>query len=142
MQRRSESITERVPWVERDRRRPEGRLALRLPQAARGLTMRMLIAGTTLALMAALGASAAELPVATPASLGFDSGRTYRFPKNPYGVTSFMAEFPTGAEAALTLAVGGEAIPRPIGLDGVYRWSTGAHGIRIGDMAQWRGTTR
>jgi hypothetical protein len=39
----------------------------------------------------------------------------------------------------MTLAAGDEAIPRPVGLDGVYRWSAGAYGMRNGDAAQWRG---
>lgn len=26
-----------------------------------------------------------------------------------------------------------------MGLDGVYRWSKGAYGVRLGDMAHWRG---
>lgn len=94
--------------------------------------------------LAAAIAGAAEPPGALavpdlPPMAAAISGRTYRFPANPYGVESFEAQFPGGAEAVMTLAAGGEAIPRPVGLDGVFRWSAGDHGIRIGDAAQWQG---
>ena len=94
--------------------------------------------------LAAAIAAAAQPPVAgavpdLPTMAATISGRTYRFPPNPYGVVSFRAEFPGGDEAVMTLATIGEATPRPVGLDGIYRWSAGAYGIRTGDLAQWRG---
>jgi hypothetical protein len=41
------------------------------------------------------------------------------------------------SEATLTLTDAGGTATRPVGLDGVYRWSPGPNGVRYGVSARW-----
>jgi hypothetical protein len=71
---------------------------------------------------------------ATAAEIG---GRTFALSPNAYGLQAIEVAFPSVAEAMLTLSDQGSAIPRPVGLDGVYRWSQGPNGVLYGISARW-----
>ena len=72
-----------------------------------------------------------------PALAGELASRVYSFPENAYGIRWMALSFPGGAEGQMTIAVGDDETPRPLGLDGQYRWSEGPNGIRVGDTAFW-----
>jgi CubicO group peptidase (beta-lactamase class C family) len=92
-------------------------------------------------LSAAVKAAAAAPPPGPapvlPALAGELAGRVYSFPDNAYGIRWMALAFPGGAEGQITIAVGDDETPRPVGLDGRYRWSEGPNGIRFGDKASW-----
>lgn len=92
-------------------------------------------------LSAAVNAAVAAPPLvptpALPALAGELAGRIYSFPDNAYGIRWLALAFPGGAEGQMTIAVGDDETPRPLGLDGRYRWSEGPNGIRFGDKASW-----
>lgn len=92
-------------------------------------------------LAAAVVAAAAPpepLPAAVlPATAAAINGRTYRFDANPYGIEWLKLDFTGQGEATMTLKIATDATPRPIGLDGLYRFSAGSNGIRLGDMGTW-----
>jgi CubicO group peptidase (beta-lactamase class C family) len=94
------------------------------------------------AAVAAVAAPPAPQPVQPlpPIAAQID-GKVFRLAENPYNLESLKLEFPGQTEALITLAAGGGAIPRPAGLDGVYRWSPGPNGIRYGQTAHWRDDT-
>lgn len=74
---------------------------------------------------------------ALPATAASVSGRTYRFDANPYGIEWVKLDFTGRDEATMTLKTATDATPRPIGLDGLYRFSSGSNGIRLGDKGVW-----
>jgi CubicO group peptidase (beta-lactamase class C family) len=87
-------------------------------------------------------AVASSAPVAKPvpplpAIASIVSGKTYTFPTNPYGLEALQVAFRDGAEAILTLTDRDGTIGRPVGLDGVYRWSSGPNGVRLGISGRW-----
>lgn len=88
--------------------------------------------------IARVKAPPAALPVpALPAIAAAISGRTYAFSTNAVGVVSLRLDFPGEQEATLTLSDSTGIAKRPVGLDGVYRWSQGPNGVRYGLSAGW-----
>jgi len=86
----------------------------------------------------AAAAPAAKSPADLPPLAAQVSGKTYRFAANAYGIESIMLDFPGGAEATMTLSLSGVAVPRPVGLDDVYRFSPGEYDIALGVRGAWR----
>lgn len=86
----------------------------------------------------AAAAGPAPQPVSDPPPLAQQiTGRTFRVEPNAYGLASIRLDFPGGSEAKMTLHDPTGAVPRPVGLDGVYRWSEGMSGVRYGARGAW-----
>ena len=66
------------------------------------------------------------------------AGKVYTFPENAYAIRWTTLAFPGGAEGRMTIAVGDDETPRPLGLDGRYRWSEESNGVRFRDQAFWQ----
>lgn len=90
------------------------------------------------ALDAAAAAPEPQPVPALPELAGDLAGRIYTFPENPYDIRWMTVEFPGGSEGRMTIAVGDDETPRPLGLDGQFRWSAETNGVRFGDRAFWR----
>jgi CubicO group peptidase (beta-lactamase class C family) len=70
------------------------------------------------------------------------SGRTYRFEPNDLRLATLRLDFGETAEATLrvTFADGRpERAAEPVGLDGLYRFAPGSHGLPAGRRGQWTG---
>lgn len=96
--------------------------------------------------LAAAQEAAAAVPAARPVPalprLAEElAGKVYTFPENAYGIRWITLAFPGGAEGRMTIAVGDDETPRPLGLDGRYRWSEESNGVRFGDEASWQDDT-
>jgi CubicO group peptidase (beta-lactamase class C family) len=65
------------------------------------------------------------------------NGKTYAFLANPYALKALKLTFSGGAEAVLALTDRDGTVERPVGLDGVYRWSPGPNGVRYGVSGRW-----
>ena len=82
----------------------------------------------------------APVPAAPlPEMAGIISGQTYVFAPNPLQMKSMQIVFDGSATALAYLTFSGSATPRrwPVGLDGVYRMSTGAYGAPQGLRGAW-----
>jgi hypothetical protein len=81
---------------------------------------------------------AAEPVGALPATAAAISGKTYVFEPNPADMDSVSVVFDGSAEAiATTTAEGRPAMTMAVGLDGVYRFSTGPDGRPQAARAYW-----
>lgn len=90
------------------------------------------------AALAAVSAPPAPHPVLPLPEIAAEiSGKTYSLEPNVLGLRSVFFEFPGGPEASFTLTNAEGAVPRPVGLDGVYRWSAGANELPIGISGDW-----
>jgi CubicO group peptidase (beta-lactamase class C family) len=82
----------------------------------------------------------AAQPVAPlPAVARAMSGKTFLLEPNPIGLEAVSLDFDGPAEAALRYKMAGAtwAGPFPVGLDGIYRFSTGDHGLPQGHRGVW-----
>ena len=88
--------------------------------------------------IAALAAAPDAMPVPElPATAAQVSGKSFAVEPNPYGLSRFRVDFPGGAEASMTIEDPTGTATRPVGLDGIYRWSRGVDGVRYGATGQW-----
>lgn len=72
-----------------------------------------------------------------PQSFERINGVTYDLAPNPFGLRSVRVDFPGGDVGTLVLTDDAGAVERPMGLDGVYRWSAGPNGVQFGLTARW-----
>ncbi|HEY6102819.1 MAG TPA: serine hydrolase [bacterium] len=86
----------------------------------------------------------AQAPAPVPAAplpkmAGIISGQTYVFAPNPLQMTNMRIVFDGSATALAYLTLSDSATPRrwPVGLDGVYRMSTGAYDAPQGLRGAW-----
>jgi CubicO group peptidase (beta-lactamase class C family) len=100
-------------------------------------------AGTTR--LAAAIAEAAKPPAAhavpaPPPLAATVSGKRFVLDANPIGLASLSLTFPGGAEARVSLNLGGRVEQRPVGLDGVPRVSPdGRFGLPVAMSGAWEG---
>lgn len=82
---------------------------------------------------------AAVDPHPLPAGARLVSGKTYVLDPNPYQLKSMRLDFTALTEAGLSLQFlgGAEPVDGAVGLDGVYRMTTGRFGLPLGLRGQW-----
>jgi len=88
---------------------------------------------------AAIRKPPAPKPVAPlPATAANISGKAFDFEPNPLEIKTLELEFTGPAEAVLKIKHDdGEITSWPVGLDGVYRFSTGEYGLPQGLRGEW-----
>ena len=83
---------------------------------------------------------AARLASAPPALAAAVSGKRFILDTNSIGLASLSLTFPGGAEARVSLELGGHLEQRPVGLDGVPRVSpNGRFGLPVAVSGAWDG---
>ena len=81
---------------------------------------------------------AAHAVPAAPATAAAVSGKRFALDTNPAGLASLSLTFPGGAEARVSLELGGRVEQRPVGLDGVPRVSPdGRFGLPVAVSGAW-----